>query len=373
MRSFKNQEVLNCGRFATLAAVTCIVNVAVLIRGQRMCAPGEKRLDITAQQQAFLYPPLTDSDRLVDVYTFQKDEGKLLQEWGLYHGAIFGYKALHIIDHASTDNETKEALGFFRRKGATVVYFNGSFLDKHEQLSNLMLQSSARFLLPIDVDEFLAMRDTMDNRTFVTDADAVLHGFGSLPIDGRRYRMNSIHAKLCSSLLDIDQDSMRRFSRTKEMKVFEAPKPINCMSKSFFLRATFVKTDQGNHGGVTTMDALDRKQKNTVKGCPYYHNTDMRILHYGATLPWQLWYIKMMRGVQVYGHKNAVDAGRPCKWGLGVHYCQFYERLVQIGEESFRREYERNRVNCNDRAKGVLYESDALANEIHMILSTPGL
>jgi hypothetical protein len=366
MRLLRKLESLNRGRFVILAVITCIVNVAVLIRSQWMCcAPAGA---VNSKQHDLL----SDSDKLVDVYTFQKDEGKLLQEWGVYHGSIFGYKALHIIDHASTDNETKEALGFLRRNGATVVYFNGPFLDKHEQLTNLMLQSSARFVLPLDVDEFLVTRDSND--TFVVmDSDTMPHSFGSLPIDGRRYRMASIHARSCSSLL-LDQDAIKKFSRTKEMNVFEPPKPINCMSKSFFLRATFVKTDQGNHGGVTTMDALDVKRRNKVQGCPYYHTSNISILHYGALLPWELWYRKMMRGVQAYSHhKTAVDAGHGCKWTMGVHYCQFYERLVQIGEESMRKEYERNVHLCNDKDGKELYvKSDAVASKIHSILSTPG-
>jgi len=361
MRLIRKQEVLHGGRLVILAVIAC----TVLIHHKWMCAPDAERLDMTIKQHD-LVNPLEESDRLVDLYTFQKDEGNLLREWGMYHGAVFGYKALHIIDHASTDNQTKEALGFFRSKGATVVYFNGSFLSKHEQLSELMLQSSARFLVPIDVDEFLVMRD---GRTFVTDADAILHGFGSLPINGRRYRMASIHARRCS-LSPLDQDSVREFSRTREMKVFEAPKPINCMSKSFFLRATFVKTDQGNHGGVTTMDALDRRQRNIVQGCPYYHkNTSISILHYGTLLPWELWYMKMMRGVDVYNHKTSVDAGDTCKWAMGLHYCQFYERLAEIGEEAMRKEHERT-VDCNDKAEGVLYGSDAIASKM-MILSDP--
>ena len=77
----------------------------------------------------------------------------------------------------------------------------------------------------------------------------------------------------------------------------------------------------------------------------------------------------MMRGVDVYNHKTSVDAGDTCKWAMGLHYCQFYERLAEIGEEAMRKEHERT-VDCNDKAEGVLYGSDAIASKM-MILSDP--
>lgn len=282
-----------------------------------------------------------NSRKLVDIFVFHKDEGDLLLDWGTYHGQLFGYDSIHIIDHRSADPKTITNLRKLQDLGANVRTFNGNFKDKHEELSNLMRASNATFYIPLDTDEFLVF---WEDRTIVCDGGTIREQLLHLPEDGRRYRLQHIQAVPCSEhrghLLG------EEYSRPREMTTFLDPGGFrDCRTKSFFWYGSFQSTDQGNHHGKVTTDEMDMKMNYMVKGCPYFHSPSLGLVHFGTFLPWEMKLSKMMRGAKVYGHHHKVNAGGKCS-GIGVHYCRFYERLRFQGEKKFRREYESS-LPCN--------------------------
>ena len=108
---------------------------------------------------------------------------------------------------------------------------------------------------------------------------------------------------------------------------------LGCRSKSFYLRESFVRTDQGNHGGEVTTDLLDRTQHYTVGGCPYYHSPNIALVHYGENLPWEIKNKKMMRGASAYNHTGKVDAGVPCGKDRGGALLQVVSENCSTGRD----------------------------------------
>ena len=294
------------------------------------------------------------SQNLVDIFTFQKNEGTLLLEWGVWHGSIFGFDALHIIDHQSDDPQTILYLDFLASKGVHVMQYSGKFEDKSVQLTNWMAVSGAKFIVPIDMDEFLVL---IQNGSLVLDNNEMLSTFRYLPIDGRRYRMKTINAIYCPGN-NTNTRPWSNFSRAQEMTVFrQVPTHLNCMAKTFYLRSTFLGSDQGNHQGTVAMDKHDEGYK--VNGCPYFHSPDIGLVHFGDSLPWNIKREKMIRGAMAYGHAARVKAGQKCA-DNGVHYCLFYKQLAEIGEQAMQAKYEKE-MPC---ASSSTYASQIIAERI---------
>ncbi|WPT12331.1 R118 [Picochlorum sp. SENEW3] len=214
-----------------------------------------------------------------------------------------------------------------------------------------MAEASSEFLVPIDVDEFLVL---WKGNAISTDSKDIHNHFRFVPRDGRRYRMASISTMECPTRTF--QDDAQSFRRTHRMTTFIMPgNRLTCMSKTFYFRQSFVRTDQGNHGGTVTTDSQDKTKGYTVGRCPYYHSPNLALIHYGSYLPWEIQNKKMMRGAVVYNHTGKVDAGMPCG-EMGVHYCWWYQKIIQQGETNLRNEYEA-RIPCN---RTDLFSSQAI-------------
>lgn len=305
-----------------------------------------------------------NSKKAVAIYTFQSNEGSLLLDWGMYHGSIFGFSSLHIIDHISVDNETIDALQLLEDKGANIRLYYGSFAQKHAELSGWMSESDAEFYIPIDVDEFLVL---WRENNLTNQPEDIQNHFQFLPRDGRRYRMTSISAMSCESKTPNEASSL--FRRTHQMTTFIKPENyLGCMSKSFFWAGSFLHTDQGNHGGATTQDGPDMEHNYSVKGCPYFHSPNIALVHYGDYLPWELYQKKMIRGASLYNHTRRVDAGERCS-DYGVHYCRFYKNLLKKGEAKARKKYEKDQKSiCNS---ADVFQSHAIVEAIELAEKTP--
>ena len=318
------------------------------------------------QEEEIRFPkPLNHSlspNKLVNIFTFQKNEGKLMLEWGAWHGSIFGFDALHIIDHQSDDPQTIFYLNMLASKGAHIETYSGKFQHKASQLTKWMASSEAKFLVPIDVDEFLIL---VVNNSLLLDSNEILNTFRYLPVDGRRYKPTSILASYCPSEHDTNTRSWKNFSRPQEMTVFkQAPIHLECSSmKTFYLRSSFLGTDQGNHYGSVVMDKYDANYR--VNGCPYFHSPSIGLVHYGYNLPWSIQRDKLMRGANVYNHTGRLAAGQQVCSGHGAHYCGFWKKFLEIGEEAMQAEHENNKP-CTSNST---FTSEIISEGIRVALS----
>jgi hypothetical protein len=94
----------------------------------------------------------------------QKDEVNALEPWLLYHAHLFGMENLCVIDHGSTHPRVVSTLSWYEEEGLKVVRLptEANFALQGEFMTNEMQEMDAAkgydFLLPIDCDEFLALR-----------------------------------------------------------------------------------------------------------------------------------------------------------------------------------------------------------------------
>ncbi len=93
--------------------------------------------------------------------TMQRNEGPLLASWSQYHGSIFGYEALYIVDNLSSDPLTISILHSLKDNGATVFFGYEDFEKKGEYVTLLVqeLEKNYEWLFLMDTDEFLFLPD----------------------------------------------------------------------------------------------------------------------------------------------------------------------------------------------------------------------
>lgn len=108
----------------------------------------------------------------------QKNEAHCLEPWVQYHGHLFGFENLFIIDHCSDAPKTVEALKRFEANGVSVVRLpkEANYQDKGlfvaTEIQRIEKLTHFDFVFPIDCDEFLFLR-TSEN-TVTCERTAIL-------------------------------------------------------------------------------------------------------------------------------------------------------------------------------------------------------
>jgi len=99
----------------------------------------------------------------------QKDETYLLRPWLAYHGYLFGFDNLFVIDNGSTDPAVRATLDEFGGKGVTIDRGHPTredYLVKGELIGATIQALDAKgghdFIMPIDCDEFVLLRTESD-------------------------------------------------------------------------------------------------------------------------------------------------------------------------------------------------------------------
>ena len=114
----------------------------------------------------------------VKVFTMVKDEVDVIRDWIIYHGCMFGWDNIYIIDNFSTDgtyeiiaNEfghllyhTREAN--YQRKGDLMTHLINTHCTHHDD-----------YAFPIDIDEFIVYYDKVDNHPSVSIDKNSFHKF----------------------------------------------------------------------------------------------------------------------------------------------------------------------------------------------------
>ena len=90
--------------------------------------------------------------------TMQKNEDQCLMPWAKYHGYLFGFENILILDHGSTSRRTVTNLEILQSLGVHVERLpaTAELKDKGRIVASGMAKfSAADFVFPIDCDEFL--------------------------------------------------------------------------------------------------------------------------------------------------------------------------------------------------------------------------
>ena len=123
----------------------------------------------------------------------QRDETQLLEPWLRYHGYLFGYENLTVIDHGSREPEVISVLERYRHAGVTVQELGPTpvqFRRKAEHIGRIIRTLDAGadydFAIPMDCDEFLVLC----NKSSLSSSRDVIHtAFDALIGEKRALRL----------------------------------------------------------------------------------------------------------------------------------------------------------------------------------------
>jgi hypothetical protein len=193
---------------------------------------------------------------VVKIFTMVKNEADIVRDWIIYHGSIFGFNNIHVIDNYSTDgtyeiinDEFGNLINYsrepnYRRKGELMT-----------ELMNNHCTNSHDYAFPIDIDEFIVYYDKFDNNFSVSvDKNLILSHINNLP-PSRVYKANYINP------IFTDENGYNRATVEIDYGSYD---DRGGFAKSFVNKQYFNDSfDHGNH--LNTND---------------YHLTNICLLHY---------------------------------------------------------------------------------------------
>ena len=128
------------------------------------------------------------TQKIIKLILMTKDEKQLIKQWIKYHGEIFGYENIHLLD----DSVDKEVLDYYDTLKDTGIHIHrtpgGNLNNARDRINALMtsLKSSCDFMIKMDTDEFFAFYDPETNKVSI-DKKVILDYFNILEINGYKY------------------------------------------------------------------------------------------------------------------------------------------------------------------------------------------
>lgn len=110
---------------------------------------------------------------MIKIFTMVKDECDIIEDWILYHGNIFGYHNLYIVDNESGDG-TYEIIQKYQEKGVN-VYRHPNYLEKGNIMKELINNNLCTIAFPLDIDEFIVYYHKESNKISIDNIVTYLH------------------------------------------------------------------------------------------------------------------------------------------------------------------------------------------------------
>lgn len=126
---------------------------------------------------------------MTKIFTIVKDEVDIIEDWLIYHGCMFGWNNIYIIDNYSSDG-TWEKINEFSH--LVNIFREPDYSKKGEYMRNLIniYCYDGEIAFPINIDEFIVY---YDNNTVSIDRDLINHYINNLP-ECMIYKANYIDA-----------------------------------------------------------------------------------------------------------------------------------------------------------------------------------
>lgn len=186
---------------------------------------------------------------IAKVFTVTKNEYDLIEDFIVYHGHIFGYENIIIMDNGSTNSSVIDVYNRYSSKGVEILYTTG--YDGNKQgihFTNAMrcFKDSCDFLIGLDTDCFF----TVDMQC---DRDTIHSYLRSLPKNADIFRMN----RFLLSVVDPSSSNYENYKLKRPTDCLTFVKRngyagIPLMHHCFYRASNFISTENGNHNGVTT-------------------------------------------------------------------------------------------------------------------------
>ena len=216
---------------------------------------------------------------MVKIITMVKDEVDIVSDWVLYHGYIFGFQNIYVIDNYSTDGTYEELLKFkdlitvsrettYNKKGK----YMRSYIDKYCE--------DGEIAFPMDIDEFIVHFD-YSTRQISVDKNILINYIKNLP-PHNVYKMNYIWGKFTHN--DVDNHPNGFMHASSESKYGQLGE-FNMFSKGFintnlnkgdidmgnhFLKHDYHKTELCLiHFHCRNLDQMKKKILNNILGLGY--------------------------------------------------------------------------------------------------------
>ena len=212
---------------------------------------------------------------MIKLFTMVKDEVDIIEDWLIYHGSMFGYGNIYVIDNYSSDG-TYEILKKYsdkiNLKKEADYSQKGIFMT---ELINKHCKKGTAF--PIDVDEFIVYND---NNNIIVDKIFINNYINNLP-KFAIYKCNYIHTI-------ITNDFINGYDRATTQCKYGNYTDMKELSKSFINTNLFKgKIDHGNHLPTSdyfltniclvhyhcrNLEQMKKKVLNNVLGLGYENN-----------------------------------------------------------------------------------------------------
>ncbi len=99
----------------------------------------------------------------IKLFTMVKNEEDIIEYWIQYHGEIFGYNNLYIVDNNSTDT-TYERIQKYSKYGVH-IFIENDYLKKGDIMTELINNAgNYDIAFPLDIDEFVIVYDQEKNK-----------------------------------------------------------------------------------------------------------------------------------------------------------------------------------------------------------------
>lgn len=171
---------------------------------------------------------------MIKLFTMVKDENDIIRDWIVYHGSMFGFDNLYIIDNFSTDG-TYEIIEDLRNIGIHIYRMN-DYKRKGEYMKQLIDEncSANDIAFPIDIDEFIVY---YDNNKISINKTLILSYMNTLPV-AHIYKANYINPVIKR------QDYNRIITECESGNYAD----YKNMAKTFFNNSIYLgPVDHGNH------------------------------------------------------------------------------------------------------------------------------
>lgn len=126
----------------------------------------------------------------VAIVNMQRNEDHCLEPWLRYHGYLFGFENLFVIDHASDSSTTLATLRRFEADGVSIKRLpkTASYREKGrfvvDEIHRVETLANFDFIFPVDCDEFLFLnhpqRGPLCERSAIVDYLGQFRGFPGL-------------------------------------------------------------------------------------------------------------------------------------------------------------------------------------------------
>jgi hypothetical protein len=175
---------------------------------------------------------------LVKVFTMVKDEVDIIDDWVIYHGSMFGFSNIFVIDNFSSDGTYEKILEF--KKVGVNVFREPNYALKGEYMTNLINTHCHNndIAYPIDIDEFIVYYDRSSKNVWA-DKSVITNYINQLPQNVPLFKTNYIQA------IPTNENGYSRATVECSTGIYN---DYGTVAKSFIRKNLFHNTiDHGNH------------------------------------------------------------------------------------------------------------------------------